>query len=58
MLALNCADAVRPTLEWLSGNRSRHFRIAITATRDPEGFARLAAEIPAHEREHRYGSEH
>ncbi|WP_406491875.1 site-specific integrase [Streptomyces sp. NBC_00846] len=57
MLALICADAVRPCLEWLCGNRSGHFRIAIAATRDPEGFACLAAEIPAHEREHRYGSE-
>ena len=57
MLALICADAVRPTLEWLSGNRSGHFRTAIAAARDPEGFARLAAEIPAHERDHRYGSE-
>ncbi|WP_086708501.1 site-specific integrase [Streptomyces antimycoticus] len=57
MLALICADVVRPTLEWLSGNRSGHFRTAIAAARDPEGFACLAAEIPAHEREHRYGSE-
>ncbi|MGX4690733.1 tyrosine-type recombinase/integrase [Streptomyces sp. JNUCC 63] len=56
MLALICADVVRPSLHWLVGNRSGAFRPAIMATRDPEGFARLVAEVPAREQTTPVGS--
>jgi hypothetical protein len=46
VLALLCADAVRPDPEFLIGSRSRHLRPALEATRDPEGFARLRASLP------------
>lgn len=57
MLALICADTIRPSLQWLAGNRSRYFRPAVIAARDPSGFARLEAEVPENERESRSGSE-
>ncbi|MEV0714859.1 tyrosine-type recombinase/integrase [Asanoa sp. NPDC050611] len=44
LLALFCADVVRPDMEWLvTVNRSRHWRHAMAVHRDPEGFARLQA---------------
>jgi hypothetical protein len=44
LLALFCADVVRPDLEWLvSTNRSRHWRNALAVHRDSEGFGRLEA---------------
>ncbi|MFJ4980379.1 tyrosine-type recombinase/integrase [Streptomyces coeruleorubidus] len=46
LLALLCADAVRPDPEFLIGSRSRHLRPALETTRDPEGFARLRASLP------------
>ncbi|MFI8855366.1 hypothetical protein [Streptomyces prasinus] len=46
VLALLCADAVRPDPEFLIGSRSRHLRPALETTRDPEGFARLRASLP------------
>ncbi|WP_431998556.1 tyrosine-type recombinase/integrase [Streptomyces fungicidicus] len=46
VLALLCADAVRPNPEFLIGSRSRHLRPALETTRDPEGFARLRASLP------------
>ncbi|MET9833489.1 hypothetical protein ABZ078_30235 [Streptomyces sp. NPDC006385] len=46
VLALLCADAVRPSPEFLIGSRSRHLRPALEAARDPEGFARLRASLP------------
>ncbi|MFC4466824.1 tyrosine-type recombinase/integrase [Streptomyces xiangluensis] len=49
MLALISADIVRPSMEWLSSNASRHLRHTVQAARDPEGFARLSAQIPARE---------
>ncbi|WP_329324601.1 site-specific integrase [Streptomyces luteogriseus] len=50
LLALVCADVVRPSMLWLIGNPSRHLRPAIAATRDPEGFGRLLSELPDPER--------
>ncbi|MFG2416708.1 tyrosine-type recombinase/integrase [Streptomyces goshikiensis] len=50
LLALICADVVRPSLQWLAGSPSRHLRPALAAARDPEDFARLESAIPAHER--------
>ncbi|MFG2586555.1 site-specific integrase, partial [Streptomyces solisilvae] len=50
LLALICADVVRPSMQWLVGNGGRHFRPAVATTRDPDGFARLAADVPAQER--------
>ncbi|MQS16820.1 site-specific integrase [Streptomyces kaniharaensis] len=50
LLALICADVIRPSMQWLAGNPSRHLRPALAATRDPGGFARLESDIPAHER--------
>ncbi|MFD6309842.1 site-specific integrase [Streptomyces sp. JHA19] len=46
VLALLCADAVRPDPEFLIGSRSRHLLPALETTRDPEGFARLRASLP------------
>lgn len=47
VLALLCADAVRPDPGFLIGSRSRHLRPAMEEARDPEGFARLRASLPA-----------
>ncbi|WP_328863950.1 site-specific integrase [Streptomyces virginiae] len=42
LLALLCADVIRPDLGWLSENcRRLHWRIAMTVHRDPDGFRRL-----------------
>ncbi|WP_328935122.1 MULTISPECIES: hypothetical protein [unclassified Streptomyces] len=49
MLALISADVIRPSLQWLSPNSSRQLRPAIAAARDPDGFARLSAQIPSGE---------
>ncbi|MFI8985067.1 tyrosine-type recombinase/integrase [Streptomyces antimycoticus] len=49
MLALISADVLRPSLEWLSSNTSRHLRLTVQAARDPQGFARLSAQIPERE---------
>lgn len=49
MLALISADVIRPGLQWLSPNSSRQLRPAIAAARDPDGFARLSAQIPSGE---------
>ncbi|MGW0628088.1 tyrosine-type recombinase/integrase, partial [Streptomyces sp. NPDC002758] len=46
MLALVCADVIRPGLSWLASRGSGYLRTSIEATRDPEGFARLRAAIP------------
>ncbi|PJE96559.1 site-specific integrase [Streptomyces carminius] len=46
VLALICADAIRPDAAWLSRYPSKHLRPAIAAARDAEGFARLQAAIP------------
>ncbi|MFE0206886.1 hypothetical protein [Streptomyces sp. NPDC058985] len=47
LLALICADVIRPGLHWLVGNQSKFLRPAIEAARDPEGFARLKAALPS-----------
>ncbi|MFF0062699.1 tyrosine-type recombinase/integrase [Streptomyces sp. NPDC005279] len=47
LLGLVCADVIRPDLAWLASRNSRYLRLAIEATRDPEGFARLRASVPA-----------
>ncbi|EXU65844.1 integrase [Streptomyces sp. PRh5] len=57
LLALMCVDAIRPDLQWLASNRSRYFRPAIQAARDPEGFARLEAARPPTGHNSRYSSE-
>lgn len=57
LLALICADVIRPSMEWLAGNSSRHLRPAIAATRDPEGFARLARDVSEHDQANRNSSE-
>jgi hypothetical protein len=45
LLALLCADVLRPGLEWLSRIvQSRHWRVAVAAHRDPQGYAALEAE--------------
>ncbi|MFJ2609122.1 tyrosine-type recombinase/integrase [Streptomyces sp. NPDC087425] len=45
LLALMCADAVRPEPQFINGVRSRHLRPAIES-RDPEGFAFLRDSLP------------
>lgn len=46
MLALMCADVLRPGVGWLTHNsRSKFLAGAIAQSRDPEGFARLARAI-------------
>ncbi|MFI6850500.1 hypothetical protein OG535_40300 [Kitasatospora sp. NBC_00085] len=41
LLALICADVIRPSLSWFVANPSIHLRRAIQESRDPEGFARV-----------------
>ncbi|MFF5334710.1 tyrosine-type recombinase/integrase [Streptomyces sp. NPDC013181] len=55
LLALTCADAIRPSIPWLASNRSPHMRPAIEAARDPDGFARLRNSCPPAELEARQG---
>ncbi|MGW3981271.1 tyrosine-type recombinase/integrase [Streptomyces mirabilis] len=57
LLALICADVIRPSVEWLAGNSSRYLRPAIAGTRDPGGFARLARDVSEHDRVNRNSSE-
>ncbi|MEY9842937.1 tyrosine-type recombinase/integrase [Streptacidiphilus sp. EB103A] len=57
LLALICADVIRPSLPWLARNTSRYLRPAIAITRDPQGFAQLEADVPAREYAVRTGSE-
>ncbi|MCX4963805.1 site-specific integrase [Streptomyces sp. NBC_00654] len=46
LLALLCADAIRPNPHFINGILSRHLRPAIEVSRDPEGFAYLRASLP------------
>ncbi len=57
MLALLCADVIRPDLPWLVSNPTRFLRPAVQAARDPEGFARLEAAGPATDQQGRHASE-
>lgn len=57
LLALLCADVVRPDTTWLTVNYSRHLRPALAQSRDPEGFASLEAWIPQNVRVTRHASE-
>ncbi|MFJ5212793.1 hypothetical protein [Streptomyces nigra] len=41
LLALVCADVIRPSMPWLASSLSPHLREAIEAARDPRGFADL-----------------
>ncbi|MFI6494363.1 tyrosine-type recombinase/integrase [Streptomyces sp. NPDC050564] len=41
LLALVCADVIRPSMVWLASSLSPHLREAIEAARDPRGFAAL-----------------
>ncbi|MER6854041.1 tyrosine-type recombinase/integrase [Streptomyces flaveolus] len=41
VLALICADVIRPDAAWLVGYSSKYLGPAIAAARDPEGFARI-----------------
>ncbi|MFF0627818.1 hypothetical protein [Streptomyces sp. NPDC004296] len=41
LLALVCADVIRPSMAWLASSLSPHLREAIEAARDPRGFAEL-----------------
>ncbi|MFI1349559.1 tyrosine-type recombinase/integrase [Streptomyces lydicus] len=43
VLALACADVIRPSIPWLLTRRSRHMREIVATHRDPEGFAALEA---------------
>jgi hypothetical protein len=46
LVAVLCADVFRPDLDWLSQIiRSQHWRIAVAAHRDPQGYADLQAAI-------------
>ncbi|MFJ8073820.1 tyrosine-type recombinase/integrase [Streptomyces sp. NPDC096176] len=47
LLALVCADVIRPDLSWLSSRTSRFLRVSVEATRDAEGFAQLRSSVPA-----------
>ncbi|MFI0989339.1 tyrosine-type recombinase/integrase [Streptomyces exfoliatus] len=47
LLALTCADVIRPDPQFIIGVPSRFLRPAMEASRDPEGFARLRASVPA-----------
>lgn len=47
LLALMCADVIRPDPQFIIGGGSKYFRPAMEASRDPEGFARLRASQPA-----------
>ncbi|MFD0008257.1 hypothetical protein ACFVJ4_38555 [Streptomyces sp. NPDC127178] len=47
LLALICADVIRPSMAWLASSLSPHLREAIEAARDPGGFAELrSARMP------------
>lgn len=46
LLALLCADVIRPSFATLTARRSRHLREAVAGSRDPEGFARLKQLAP------------
>lgn len=41
LLALVCADVIRPSMPWLASSLSPHLREAIEAARDPRGFTEL-----------------
>ncbi|PRX59606.1 hypothetical protein B0I32_11949 [Nonomuraea fuscirosea] len=41
LLALVCADVIRPSMAWLSSSMSPHLRGAIETARDPKGFTDL-----------------
>ncbi|MEU0939843.1 site-specific integrase, partial [Embleya sp. NPDC005971] len=56
LLALICADAVRPDLSWLASRNSRFLRLGVEATRDVEGFARLRTDVPTDVLESQDGS--
>jgi hypothetical protein len=43
ILALACADVIRPGAAWLLTRRSRHMREMVAQHRDPEAFAALEA---------------
>jgi Phage integrase family len=46
MLALICADVLRPAIGWLMNNyRSKHMVREVARARDPEGFAWLARAV-------------
>jgi hypothetical protein len=47
LLALICADVIRPELIWITSNASRYLRPAMAAARDPQGFAQLEASVPS-----------
>ncbi|MET7436400.1 tyrosine-type recombinase/integrase [Streptomyces sp. NPDC005496] len=57
LLALICADVIRPDWPWTIAKPSRFLRPAIQATRDPEGFAKVEAVVPPGLLGTRYGSE-
>ncbi|MDX3708815.1 site-specific integrase [Streptomyces europaeiscabiei] len=57
LLALVCADVIRPDWLWVVSKPSRHLRPAIQATRDSAGFARVEARIPPEVLATRYGTE-
>ncbi|MCX5060370.1 site-specific integrase [Streptomyces sp. NBC_00452] len=57
ILALVCADVIRPDWQWVVSKPTRHLRPAIQASRDPAGFARLEAVIPPEVLATRYGTE-
>ncbi|WP_247708373.1 site-specific integrase [Streptomyces sp. C3-3] len=46
LLALICADVIRPDFKWIVDSKPHFLRPAIASTRDPEGFARLAELSP------------
>lgn len=49
LLALVCADVIRPSMPWLASSLSPHLREAIEAARDPRGFTELRdARMPGH----------
>ncbi|MEV6471556.1 site-specific integrase [Streptomyces sp. NPDC051657] len=43
MLAMICADVLRPDVRWMAFRTSRFLREAMAEWRDPEGFSRLQA---------------
>ncbi|MEV7198267.1 hypothetical protein AB0N81_41760 [Streptomyces sp. NPDC093510] len=45
LLALLCADVLRPDLEWLVKSRSPYWAPAMAAHRDPSGFTALEASL-------------
>ncbi|MEV7471989.1 site-specific integrase [Streptomyces kronopolitis] len=55
LLALVCADVIRPGLHWIAVNQSRYLRVSVEAARDPDGFARLKAALPSDEWSRRPG---